>query len=150
MRRTFVSLYLSLCAVLLVSCSWTVPFYVVNNTSAPRALEIQLSPQQKGFIIFNPRQFALLAWSDGAADYERKKDLPTPWREHLTVEIPPYSALQIGYLSNDQYENSSQKFINDRVFNLVLLKAGKSEVNRATFDRHFQKTSHGIVWVLPQ
>lgn len=143
-------LYLFTPLLLLVSCSWNVPFYVVNNTSVPRSLEIQLSPQQKGFLIFNPRQFALLPWSDGAADYERKRDLPTAWREHLTVEIPPYSALQIGYLSNDKYENSSQKFINDRIFNLVRLKAGKSEVTRETFDRHFQKTSDGIVWFLPQ
>lgn len=150
MRRACAILHLSFFPILLIGCSWTVPFLVVNNSAVPRSLEIHLSEQQKGFTIFSPRQFALLPWSDGAADYERKKDLPTAWREHLTVEIPPYSALQIGYLSNDKYESSSQKFINDRVFNLVLLKAGKSEVTRETFDRHFQKTSRGIVWVLPQ
>ena len=75
--------------------------------------------------------------------------MPQTWRENITVEIPPHSALDIGRLHNDKYDHQGQRFINGRIFNLVRLKAGINEVTRETFDKHFQKTSSGVVWRLP-
>lgn len=138
-----------LLALLLTSCSWTVPFYVINNGAMPRTLEIRLSKERDSIPIFDPRHFAVLPWSAGEPDHDGRHDLKATWSEVVRVEIPPHSALRIGYLSNDKYENSGQKFINGRAFNLVRLRAGQTEVTRETFDQHFRKTSAGVVWELP-
>lgn len=133
----------------LLGCSWTVPFYIINDGAVPRQIEIQLSKEKDTFLIFDPRHFTVLPWDADGPDYEKKRELSQPWRASLTIEIPPHSALRIGYLSNDKYENNRQQFINGRVFNLVRLKAGQTEVTRETFDRYFRKTSAGVVWELP-
>ncbi len=117
--------------------------------AAPRPLEIQLSKDRDAFLIFDPRHFAILPWDSGTPDYEHLRRMPQTWRENITVEIPPHSALDIGRLNNDKYDHQGQRFINGRIFNLVRLKAGINEVTRETFDKHFQKTSSGVVWRLP-
>ncbi|MFO1471562.1 MAG: hypothetical protein U1F27_11045 [Turneriella sp.] len=145
-RRTILFILL---AWLLSSCSWTVPFYVINNSAVPRAIEIQLSKDRDSFLIFDPRHFAILPWDSGEPDYEHLRRIPQTWRENMKIEIPPHSALDIGRLNNDKYDHHGQQFINGRIFNLVRLKSGNHEVTRDTFDRHFQKTSAGILWILP-
>jgi len=147
-RRAILNALIIFCALLLNGCSWIVRFHVVNNSATPRSLEIQLSKDSDSFLIFDPRHFSLLPWSDGP-DYEHERRIPQRWRETFTIEIPPHSALSIGRLNNDKYDNNRQRFINGRIFNLVRLRAGQTEVTRETFDQHFRKTSAGIVWELP-
>ena len=149
MRRFALGLSILIVLVFLQGCSWVVPFFVVNDSAVPRAVEIQLSKERDGFLIFDPRHFTLLPWRADEPGYEGQRDLKLAWQETLRVEIPPHSALRIGHLNNDNYENSRQKFINARIFNLVRLKAAGSEVTRDTFDQQFRKTSAGVVWKLP-
>ena len=133
----------------LTGCSWIVPFYILNDTAQPHTVEISISRPKSGFAIFEPRQFRILAWKGDEPDYENVKPIAPQQGEKMRIEIPPYSALEIGRLSNQNYEGSEQSFINGRVFNLISVKAGKSVVTRATFNAHFKKTSAGYVWKLP-
>lgn len=66
-----------------------------------------------------------------------------------TVEIPAHTALEIGHLNNDHYENSRQQFINGRIFNLKKIQAGNSEVTRDNFDSYFKDRRYARVQELP-
>ena len=148
--RRIIFILLTLAPFYIVGCSWTVHFYVVNDSTVPRSLEIQLSPERDTFLIFDPRHFAFLPWESDAPDYERIRRIPQGWREKLTIEIPSHTALDIGHLNNEKYDSQQQRFINGRFFNLLSLKTDQHRITRDTFDQHFHKTDKGMVWIIPR
>jgi hypothetical protein len=134
--------------MLVQGCSWSIRFYVINNTPVSRTVTIEVENAQGGFLIFDPRNFSLLPYSDDSIDYERTRRLPQGG-SISTIEIPPHTALEIGHLNNDRYEHSKQQFINGRIFNLKRIRSGGTEVNRDNFDAHFRKMNSGYAWALP-
>ena len=129
-------------------CSWSVRFYVLNNSPTAKTVVIEVEKPSSGFVIFDPAQFALLPLDDAEPQYEKAVRVGRTTHAS-TVEIPPHSALEIGYLNNDRYDNSRQQFINGRVFNLKKITFGTSVVTRENFDSHFKKKGYGISWDLP-
>lgn len=141
---------LALAALLLCTqgCSWSIRFYIVNNGGTARNVTVEVDRPKSGFIIFDPGQFSLIPVSDEKPDYERARHLSHTGPKN-TIEIPAYTALEIGHLNNDRYENSKQQFINGRVFNLKKIQAGNFEITKANFDDYFKNRNYAVVWELP-
>lgn len=138
-------------AMLLVfgqGCSWSVRFYVLNNGPAAKTVVIEVEKPSSGFVIFDPAQFALLPLDEAEPQYGKTVRVGRATQQS-TVEIPPHSALEIGHLNNDRYDNSKQQFINGRVFNLKKITSGTNVVTRENFDSYFKKKGYGISWDLP-
>lgn len=148
MLRLFYRISSFCCALILATCSWRVQFLIINAAATPREVTIELDVKSRGFLIFDPRKFTLYPY-DEEIDYTHEQSAAKPLQGSLKIVIPPKSALVIGRLNNQHYENSRQRFINDRVFNLVRVQAGKHEVTRDSFDQHFRKTAAGLAYQIP-
>lgn len=133
---------------MLGSCSWTVQFYVINSSAAPREITIELEKKNSSFLIFDPRFFTIYPYDD-EMDYARGKSAAVTTGSPIRIVIPAKSALVIGRLNNQNYENSRQRFINDRVFNLKRLLSGQTEITPDNFDQYFRKASTGYAWQIP-
>jgi hypothetical protein len=130
-------------------CSWVVGFYITNPGNKPQRVTIELEKSLKGSLIFNPRDFTLYTLKGDTLDFETARMLSAARAPKHEIEIPAGAALQIGRLSNEDYKNSRQRFINGRIFNLVQITSGKHRVTLDTFDTHFKKTDTGYAWQLP-
>jgi hypothetical protein len=142
------TLVLAALLLFMQGCSWTIRFYIVNSGATVRSVTIEVERPSSGFVIFDPAQFSLIPFSDEKPDYERTKRLSRASLKN-TVEIPAHTALEIGHLNNDRYENSRQQFINGRIFNLKKIQAGDIEITKANFDNYFKNRNYARVWELP-
>ncbi|HYG50983.1 MAG TPA: hypothetical protein VD905_08765 [Flavobacteriales bacterium] len=143
-------------ALLLQSCSWTVPFFIINNTTRPVRVEVSLMDLSKGIPIFFTASSPVSAYhidKNSTIDYNKPVTLAKKKGTdefHYTVELPAYSAISLGQLENDRYSAHDQHFINDRVFNLrriiITEDVKKTEITNINFDAYFYESQNSVIY----
>ncbi|MGZ3865897.1 MAG: hypothetical protein ACXVOH_03820 [Bacteroidia bacterium] len=124
----------------------------MNSGASPINVEIKLNKNRSGFPIFHYRNlYVHEAPNDKIKDTEREiladtlEDI-----SHFKFILSPHTAVEIGELQNDKYENHNQHFINDRIFNLeslILSSGGKeTKIVPETFDTYFKKEKSGDIY----
>ncbi|HLP13513.1 MAG TPA: hypothetical protein VK177_16375 [Flavobacteriales bacterium] len=150
--------FLPVLALFLQSCSWIVPFYIINNTNKTVQVEVSLMDLAKGIPIFDNASGTLTAYGVDkrfSIDYDKPLSLSKVRGAddfHYSVQLPPHSAISIGHLDNDRYNAHDQHFINDRVFNLrrIVLNEGdkKTEITNINFDSYFYTVNNEVIYLV--
>lgn len=141
----FAGILLQLCA-----CSSITPFLIVNKSNLAVVVTLDIPRPKSGSVIFSPFGFTLIPFKNDLPDYENRATItPKHGGDVHEVNLPAHTVLEFGHLRNEKYENTRQKFMNGRVFNLKKLSAAKTEITADNFDSFFKVTSYGVVWVLP-
>ncbi len=133
----------------LTSCSWQEYFVIKNNSNSEITVKYKLS-QNSSFTIFEEIPAIYKATKKLNIDWEKQlltKDLDSS-KYGVEIKVPAKSILKFGQLSNDHYSNHSQKFINDRIFNLqsieIVSKNNIIFIQPENFDMYFKKTKGNI------
>lgn len=152
-------LFLPILTVLLSlhGCSWICRFYIANTSSETISIEIKLMDSPGSFPIFHyPKNYygklhSYALKQNNQIDFETSKEVKADTLEkysHYKFEIPPYTAIEIGQLQNDNYEKHDQYFINGRVFNIekISISQRKIDIVPSTFDNYFKKGKYKEVY----
>lgn len=136
---------------LLSGCSWQ-EYFIVKNNSASSILITYTISQANGFPIFDNMPDAYM--SDKSNDIDWNKEIVLEDKDTSALgfqfTLPPRSILKLGHLSNDNYSNKNQYFINGRVFNFENMEIKKKDeaitITKDKFDSFFKKKNGGIVY----
>ncbi|MBX3723957.1 MAG: hypothetical protein KF713_19070 [Turneriella sp.] len=137
-------------AFFILGCSSMTRFIIVNKSPVAVLLVIDIPKQKAGSVIFSPFGFSFYPFKNGLLDSENfSVYAPEKPGDVHEISLPGQTALEIGHIMNEKYQNSKQAFLNGRVFNLKKLKAANIEIDKENFDQYFKKTSYGVVLDLP-
>ncbi len=130
--------------VILTGCSWQEYFVVHNNSESSILITYSIS-QANGFPIFDNMPDAYMSTNSGDIDWNKEivlEDMDTS-SVIFKFTLPPKSILRFGHLSNDNYSNKNQYFINGRIFNFELMEIKKKDetiiITYDKFDSFFKK-----------
>lgn len=130
--------------VILAGCSWQESFIVKNNSDSSILITYKVS-LANGFPIFDNMPDAYMSTNSGDIDWNKEivlEDMDTSSVIFKFI-LPPKSILRFGHLSNDNYSNKDQNFINGRVFNFELMDIKKKDeaitITKDKFDNFFKK-----------
>ncbi|CAN5460079.1 hypothetical protein BH10BAC1_BH10BAC1_16660 [soil metagenome] len=134
------------------SCSWLENFVITNETTENITIEYELEERLDGFPIFDTQPESYKLNSDNTIYWNeviKTADLDTA-RYLVKVILPPKQGLVLGTLSNDNYKQHDQYFINGRHFNLKHLKIQTpkttTEITAKNFDSYFTKVKGQIAY----
>lgn len=130
----------------LAGCSWQIPFLIANQSTTPRKITVRLEIPASGIPLFRMHLMQRLPLTDGNADFSRGESLNLAETWEQVVVIEPNHALELGRLSNEDYQSSDQHFINGRVFNLAEIRSENTRITRQNFDQYFVRDRGCIVW----
>lgn len=133
------------------SCSWQEYFIVKNNSDSSILVTYTIS-QANGFPIFDNMPGAYMSAKSSDIDWNKEIVLEDKDTSALGFQftLPPRSILKFGHLSNDNYSNKNQYFINDRIFNFETMEIKKKDeaitITKDKFDSFFKKENGYIVY----
>ncbi len=138
----------------LIGCSWNEYFCIFNTTNSEIIVEYKITDPDNGIGIFTAKPYGYLLNKSDKTDWDKAVKIIDKDTADMIVRITikSHSMAIIGILSNDTYHNSSQKFINGRVFNMDELKintpSGTIIINPGNFDAKFLKEQRMIKFVI--
>lgn len=133
------------------ACSWQESFILKNNSSSAIIVTYTIS-QVDGFAIFDNQPNIYQSTNSGDIDWEKELNIEDQDTSVMGFRftLPANSILKFGHLSNDNYSNKDQYFINGRVFNFVnmeiLKKDGTISISKDKFDNFFKKKNGYIAY----
>ncbi len=101
-------------------CSWQEYFVISNQTKSDIIVEYEIEQPKSRFAIFTDRSTIYKTTNFGDIDWNEFYEPIDQDSTSLSFKIilAPKKALIIGYLSNDNYKEHDQYFINERSFTL--------------------------------
>jgi len=126
----------------LSACSWQESFILKNNLSSAIIVSYSIS-QVDGFAIFDNQPNIYQSTKSGDINWEKELKIEDKDTSELGFQfaLPANSILKFGHLSNDNYSNKDQYFINGRVFNFENM-----EISKDKFDSFFKKKNGYIAY----
>lgn len=137
--------------ILFCGCSWRESFILKNNSTSAIIVSYSIS-QVDGLAIFDNQPNIYQSNKSGEIDWEKELNIEDQDTSSLGFQfaLPANSILIFGHLSNDNYSNKDQYFINGRVFNFENMEIKKKDaaisISKDKFDSFFKKKNGYIAY----